>query len=629
MTALARKPLLFLLARRLVLILSVFLLLWARPGHAGPMMPADVTVLTRDDFRGRPLFSVADALEGVSSINLEHEGSRGSRTRAKIRGGATSRGVLVLLDGIALNPDSNAQVDLAQIPLNIVERIEITRGGSSLSYSGEAVGGVIHIITSRPKEDGLVTELGTGAGRNGERNVEGRFQVRSFVGDIAYLPNRVNQSGFTFNDDYQAENHFATLSRSFGQGGFWGTEYYNHAAEVGLPQGTAVPFDQWNRRLEREPLSLTQQRTEKTQHEKISFGSPEWRGGHFYAMAMSLTRKSDERFTHDGVSFLSQDTNRSIAQLKWRKGEFEMGAQGEIEREKQYPYVSEKIHRSGAYLLNTWASDKWMVLPQLRYDDHSDIKGQPTARLALQFHPSSSFLISSNAERSFRAPAFDELFVSSGNARVAGGAEAEKAWSYDVGLNWKPGPWFHSSLTGFYSQVNDLIHTQPNSVLLTNSGREENRGVETEINVRLGEKTTFRNIELNATWTAQESHRSLAGGGSFSSTAMTPRHLVFAQLNQHLPGKLTLTNEIQYKSEQYQFDNRFGVRVPPFYVWNLRVKIKILKADLHADIENVTSRRYAEAVNTFTPVGGSVPLTSLLPLPERTYWAGITIRFDN
>ena len=91
MTALARKPLLFLLARRLVLILSVFLLLWARPGHAGPMMPADVTVLTRDDFRGRPLFSVADALEGVSSINLEHEGSRGSRTRAKIRGGASGQ----------------------------------------------------------------------------------------------------------------------------------------------------------------------------------------------------------------------------------------------------------------------------------------------------------------------------------------------------------------------------------------------------------------------------------------------------------------------------------------------------------------------------------------------------------
>src|SRR5262249_41421768 len=77
-------------------------------------------------------------------------GVNGAQTSVDVRGfGATgTSNTLVLVNGRRLNDIDLAGVDFSSIPLNSIERIELTRGNSgAVLYGDGAVGGVINIIT--------------------------------------------------------------------------------------------------------------------------------------------------------------------------------------------------------------------------------------------------------------------------------------------------------------------------------------------------------------------------------------------------------------------------------------------------------------------------------------------------
>ncbi len=74
-----------------------------------------------------------------------------SKSSISIRGmGATN--TLFLIDGKRLSGEVSNPYDLDRIPASIIERVEIVKGAMSSLYGADAVGGVINIITKKPKE---------------------------------------------------------------------------------------------------------------------------------------------------------------------------------------------------------------------------------------------------------------------------------------------------------------------------------------------------------------------------------------------------------------------------------------------------------------------------------------------
>ena len=67
--------------------------------------------------------------------------------------GLDSRYILILKDGQPITGRFNNRVDLSQISINRIEKVEITKGPGSALYGSDAMGGIINIITDNSKQN--------------------------------------------------------------------------------------------------------------------------------------------------------------------------------------------------------------------------------------------------------------------------------------------------------------------------------------------------------------------------------------------------------------------------------------------------------------------------------------------
>ena len=97
----------------------------------------------------------------MPGVTISDEGPKGAQQAVSIRG-STSNEVLILVDGVRANDAMSEIADLSAIPADDIDRIEIVRDGASALYGGDAVGGVINIITKK-KASPLVLTVENGS----------------------------------------------------------------------------------------------------------------------------------------------------------------------------------------------------------------------------------------------------------------------------------------------------------------------------------------------------------------------------------------------------------------------------------------------------------------------------------
>jgi outer membrane cobalamin receptor len=105
-------------------------------------------VIQVEDYRGE-VASTAELLSRAVGVQVRRFGGPGDPAEISIRG-STSAQVVIQLDGFRLNTAQSGFVDLSTIPLALLDRIEITRGGGSVQAGSGAIGGVVNLVTLRP-----------------------------------------------------------------------------------------------------------------------------------------------------------------------------------------------------------------------------------------------------------------------------------------------------------------------------------------------------------------------------------------------------------------------------------------------------------------------------------------------
>ena len=115
--------------------------------------PADqlgvaLNVITGEDFKTYHYSSVDDAFRNIPGVNVTQQGSYGKLSTLSIRG-ANANQVLILVDGVRVSSPTLGQTDLSDISPDLIDRIEVIRGGQSTLYGADAIGGVVNIITKK------------------------------------------------------------------------------------------------------------------------------------------------------------------------------------------------------------------------------------------------------------------------------------------------------------------------------------------------------------------------------------------------------------------------------------------------------------------------------------------------
>jgi vitamin B12 transporter len=138
---------------------------------------AAVEVIDRDDIERSQAHSLPQLLRGRAGINLVNQGGLGKVTTLFLRG-TESDHTLFLVDGVRIGSATSGLASLQDIPIDMIDRIEIVRGPRSSLYGSEAIGGVIQIFTRRSAA-GVHPRLRVGAGSHGQREASVGVDTRS------------------------------------------------------------------------------------------------------------------------------------------------------------------------------------------------------------------------------------------------------------------------------------------------------------------------------------------------------------------------------------------------------------------------------------------------------------------
>lgn len=107
-----------------------------------------VSVITGEDFKTYQYSTIDDAFRNIPGVSVQQQGSYGKLSTLSIRGANASQ-VLILVDGVRVSSPTVGQADLSDISADLIERIEVIRGGQSTLYGADAIGGVVNIITKK------------------------------------------------------------------------------------------------------------------------------------------------------------------------------------------------------------------------------------------------------------------------------------------------------------------------------------------------------------------------------------------------------------------------------------------------------------------------------------------------
>jgi vitamin B12 transporter len=499
-------------------------------------LPADpssfTTVIEMEDYEGEAK-SVAEILDDTVGVQVRRFGGRGDPAEISIRG-STSSQVVVLLDGVRLNTAQTGGVDLSTLPVELLERIEVSRGGGSVQTGSDAIGGVVNLVTRRPggaprttasfSAESFGTFAGSATHSGTWREIETSLGYSGFHtdGDWEFEAARretdsgIVSGGGTYervNNESEAHSVLMTVARDLASWGRISVRDSFLYDSSGRPGPDWLDFGE----LRGQSLTAHQRRTRNVASAVLDVAglldSPV--GGSLQV----FHRYDRSRFTDPEPPFLevidSDNRNHSAGTRLNADGEWPLGPTTHalsLGSEFRWDLLhaknaSDHDRRTiGVFLqdeIGVW-EDRLRLIPALRMDDTEGFDTEWLPRLGVIIRVFPWFVVKGNVERSYRVPNFDELYFDEGAIRGNPNLKPEEAFNADVGIElgldaWGPVESGWIEFAFFHNDIDESILFQPISdrvVAATNTGPAEINGLELSGGFRL-----FGWVGFSGNWT--------------------------------------------------------------------------------------------------------------------------------
>jgi len=183
------------------------------------MVGTSNSVITSQDIARSPAQNLPDILSREVGVQVQHllSSTNGSRDGVDLRGfGAFAQSnVLILVNGRRYQDFDLQGFDFSSIPLNSIERIEITRGNSgTVLYGDGAIGGVINIVLKKGSSADARNRVEAFAGSFQYWEGRASATVTSGPWSVGAFGNAIDSNGYRVNSALRQRNINATLNYS-------------------------------------------------------------------------------------------------------------------------------------------------------------------------------------------------------------------------------------------------------------------------------------------------------------------------------------------------------------------------------------------------------------------------------
>jgi len=130
-------------------------------------------VISKQRIQAQAATRLEDVLKNELNIRFNHDAATGGS--GITIGGMSGQNVKILIDGVPMvgRQGSTNEIDINQVDVNSIERIEIVEGPMSVIYGADALAGVINIITTRAASAKLSINA-----RLHEESIGGEYGIR-------------------------------------------------------------------------------------------------------------------------------------------------------------------------------------------------------------------------------------------------------------------------------------------------------------------------------------------------------------------------------------------------------------------------------------------------------------------
>jgi len=390
-----------------------------------------IAILDSAAIARRGATSIADLLSTLPGIHVRTRGPLGVQTDLEMTGASFSQ-VLVLVDGMRVNDPQTGHHNL-NLPFRPedLERVEVVYGSGSAVHGPDAFGGVVNLVprSTPQRQVELSTHWGSGGGSNSDLVAVAsaaalRYGWSGAWGSAALSLGKERSDGYRDTTEFDTNRFYAQLRLPLAKGqlklnsgledkGFGANDFY-----------APFPSKEWT---------------------KVWLHSAHYQrpiGTNRHLVSRALYRRHRDRFVlwrHNPSAY----ENRHLSQLttaethivqKLGRGQLTVG--GELNRESidsnnlgQHEQTRSALFAETAYPLGAW---NLSAGGRIDYSEAYSFEFSPSLRLARTWGKTRVF---AGVGRAFRAPSFTEFFYEDPNNIGNADLEAERAWSYEAGLN--------------------------------------------------------------------------------------------------------------------------------------------------------------------------------------------------
>ena len=487
------------------------------------MSPTLVNVVDMEIYNKSNCSTVAQGLVFQPGVRVENNCQNCGFQQVRING-LDGQYTQILIDSRPIFSALAGVYGIEQLPANMVDRVEVMRGGGSALFGSSAIAGTINIITKEPVRNSATISHTT-------TSIDGTSAFHNTTDINASIVSEDNKLGlavFAQNTDKDAwdanGDGFTELSRISGQtAGFRGyvktglyskiTAEYHHLQEfrrggdnLDLPPHEVMIAEQtkhgintgglkfdWFSKDQRHRLNVFA----SIQHINRDSYYGAQQDPNAYGKTTDLTWVGGAQYVYKFEKCLFMPSDLTVG-LEYNEDYLKDNMWG-------YNRVTDQTVRiASAYAQNEWKNARWGILIGGRLDKHNLIKGVIfSPRANLRYNPTKDINLRASYSYGFRAPqAFDEdLHIDNVGGtvsmiRLADDLRVEKSQSVSVSADiyhsW--GDWQGNFLVeGFFTDLDDVF-------ALKELGKDENGILIKERHNESGARVFGGNLEGKVAW---------------------------------------------------------------------------------------------------------------------------------